>query len=284
MTIRAMLSIALLCIALAPDARAAGERAVPVIEASMLVKGRIHVDPQGNVERFELDGREALPESVVGLLDRAIPAWRFEPTVHDGVPAHVDTSMRVRVAANMQADESILLRIAGASFGDPVRLEDLSDAARASRRRHVPYYPHDALRTGAMATVHVLVKVGHDGKVQDAMAEQVNLRFRGTERTMDSYRKAFATSALRAAKRWTLDVPADVGPDETWVARIPVDYTINNFRMPGYGEWDRYVPGPRQVAPWSEEAPGTTGDTYASGGIYPVGGGLKLLTPLQASG
>ena len=49
------------------------------IEAGMLVTGTIEVDPEGRVERFEVDRPEALPKHVLQLLDKGVPAWRFEP-------------------------------------------------------------------------------------------------------------------------------------------------------------------------------------------------------------
>ena len=76
-------------------------------------------------------------------------------------------------------------------------------------------------------------------------------------------------------------VPDDVDTSlGYWSVRVPVDYTIDDFELPGYGEWDSYIPGPQQTAWWVEEDAASGGDSYVSGGVYPVGSGLKLLTPL----
>lgn len=264
------------------DARAVKER----IEASLLVSGTIHVDPQGRVERYEIDRRDVLPGHVNALLDRAIPDWRFEPTLHQGRPAHVETSMRIRVAATRQDEDAVALRIAGASFGgwdgDQAVAEEGGDVK--PKVNQPPRYPRDAIRRGAMATVYLLGRVGLDGTMQEVVAEQVNLRYIAAERTMEDLREDFGKASVRAAMKWTFDVPADVDRSKGyWSVRVPVDFTINEFELPGYGEWDSYVPGPRQSAWWNEDDAEAGGDSYVSGGVYPVGTGLKLLTPLEGT-
>lgn len=261
-------------------AQAGGYRAEQDIEASMLVTGTIEVNEQGRVERFEVDRREALPDHVTRLLARAIPQWEFEPTLQDGQPASVRTSMRVRVAANELADESIVLRIAGASFGDPHQ--------EASRRNAPPHYPREALKKGVSATVYLLCRVGRDGAMQEVIAEQVNLRYLGPERVMAGLRETFADASIRAAMKWTYALPEDVAAasDPYWSVRVPVTFTLDIAPTPGYGEWESYVAGPTQTAWWvEEEARGQRADTFAAGGFYLVGqDGLKLLTPLEGNG
>ena len=255
------------------------------IEASMLVPGTIHVDPQGRVEKFEIDERETLPGPVVRLLDQAIPVWRFEPTMHEGEPAFVETSMRIRVAATKQGEESVAFRIAGASFGGWDSTTDTGPNVHLVRRNDPPSYPRNALRHGAMATVHVLGRVGLDGRMQEAIAEQVNLRFMGRERVMEEFREDFAKASISAAMRWTFELPADIDRSKGyWSVRVPVDFNLDSFDVPGPREWDSYIPGPRQTAWWVEDDASQGGDSYASGGVYPVGTGLKLLTPLEANG
>lgn len=251
----------------------------------MLVTGTIEVDPQGRVERFEVDKREALPEHVTQLLDQAIPAWRFEPTLHEGTPAHVKTSMRVRVAATKQNEDAVVLRISGASFGGRDTTDAQAASDRDSRRNNPPRYPRDALRRGAMATVYLVGRVGLDGTMQEVVAEQVNLRIIAAERVMDELREDFARASVRAAMKWTYAVPDDVDTSlGYWSVRVPVEFTINDFRMPDYGKWDSYIPGPRTTAWWIEAEASHGADTYLAGGLYPVGRGLKLLTPLEGNG
>ena len=282
---RRLLALALLVvssIAMAGDGRKAMREN---IEASMLVSGTIHVDPQGHVERYVIDQDGALPDPVARLLAQAIPDWRFEPTLHDGAPAFVETSMRVRVAATRQSEDAVAFRISGASFGGWDNAEDQLADDRETRRNNPPRYPREALRRGAMATVYLLARVGLDGNTQEVIAEQVNLRYLGSERVLDEFREDFAKASIRAAREWTFAVPGDVDTDKGyWSVRVPVEFTIDDFETPGYGEWDSYIPGPRQSAWWDDEGASRGGDSYVSGGIYPVGGGLKLLTPLEGNG
>ena len=98
-------------------------------------------------------------------------------------------------------------------------------------------------------------------------------------------RKVFTDASIKAAEQWKFTPPAkgeDV--DESyWTVRVPVDYIIGG-RKAGYGEWEAYVPGPRQSIPWEglRDMPSFSPDTMvADGSVYQTGKGLRLLTPLQ---
>jgi len=117
------------------------------------------------------------------------------------------------------------------------------------------------------------------------VVEQVNLRTVGSERQMQKMREEFAKAALVAARRWLLN-PAPGESDRGYdVARIPVDFAIRTHpsQMPAqvYGQWEVYIPGPRQRAPWAagEDA---SPDAMASGELYPEGGQRRLMTSLQS--
>ena len=256
---------------------AAGPRAaMERVEASMLVGGTIDVDPQGRVERFELDQRDKLPADVDRLLVKVVPGWRFEPTVVDGQPAAVRTPMRIRVAANQVPgqDDAYVLRVASASFGD------LEEGGLRAERVHPPAYPREPLHKGVQGPVFLLVKVGRTGAVEDVVAEQVNLQLVGSERLLRRMRTSLSRAAIRAAHGWTF-VPPTVGDDVDapyWTARVPIDFRFRD--PPGYGEWTSYVPGPRQAAPWNVEDTAAGADSFAANQVYQVGKGLKLLTPL----
>lgn len=250
------------------------------IEASMLVAGTIEVDPQGQVAGFEIDRRDEIQAHALELVDKVVPGWRFEPTMVDGEPAWVRTPMRLRLVARKVpgSEGAVELRIASASFGAHSELN--------GGRLSPPSYPMDAIKRGASGSVYLVLQVDREGRVQDVVSEQVNLRYVASEREMERLRRMFALAAERAAKRWRLVTPDDLPPDEPfWSARIPVDFAISHHGTAPYGAWSSYVPGPRQQAAWlEEEAPG--GDAYLAGGVYPVGiaSGLKLITPLGGAG
>ncbi|HET8818990.1 MAG TPA: hypothetical protein VFM73_05545 [Xanthomonadaceae bacterium] len=281
---RFVVAFALLVATFAAQGEGLGPRAVKDrIESSMLVAGTIQVDPQGRVDHFTIDRRDALPDAVNRLLDRAVPNWTFEPWIHDGRAVAVGTSMRVRITANKLAGDEIVVRVAGASFGG----RDKVDHTLHPTNRP-PMFPREPLRAGVTGTVYLLGRVGLDGTMQEVIAEQVNLRTVASERDMERLREKFERASIKAAMTWTYDVPEEVlaSGKPHWSVRVPVDFETDRRQRPGYGEWDSYIPGPRRVAAWiEEEDDGSTDVASLRGGeLYRVGQGLKLLTPLEGKG
>ena len=54
------------------------------VELSMLLKGTIDIAPDGGVERYSLEKSKDLTPAAVGILNKQISRWRFEPVVIDG--------------------------------------------------------------------------------------------------------------------------------------------------------------------------------------------------------
>jgi hypothetical protein len=179
--------------------------------------------------------------------------------------------------------------IAGGYFGDDAMAPEERVAREGSIRAiefGPPSYPTAALEMGARGTVYVVLRIDRSGRVADAYAEQVNLKTVGSEMQMRQMRNALSASAVRAAKKWTFRLPEAGGPDrDNFHIRIPVEYAFQGQKTPGYGEWDAYVPGPRQEAPWKSleglEGSDISPDALIAGEIYEVGKGRKLLTPLE---
>lgn len=259
------------------DARAVRRTA----EASMLVTGHVQVKPDGTMQGYTIDHWQALPAPVQALIGKLLPHWTFQPTGSDSQV--VDSSMSLRVLARPQDDGSYKLTIAGSSFGGP---PDPGEAVALLTRR-APIYPRGAAKAGVSGTVYLLVQVGRDGHVLDAIAEQVNLDQYGTELQMRYFRRLLADASLDAAHAWTFRIPT-VGPRAGapfWVARIPVHFNLGGEGGPGkdlaYGHWQRYIPGPREQAPWAgkrlaEGAP----DAVPNGSTQTLGAGLRLKSPM----
>ena len=174
-TLSALLALAFLAGA-APvvDAQSA-RQARQEVEASMLVTGHVDIDREGKVRGHAFDKPEKLPAHAVNLIERAIPALRFEPVLVDGAPVLARAKMSVRLVATPVGDSegNMHVRIASAHFG-----EEYSDADRTSVRRsdlRPPRYPMNIAQIGGKGTVYLLVKVGRDGTPEDVVAEQVNL-------------------------------------------------------------------------------------------------------------
>lgn len=251
------------------------------IESTLLVKGTIDMDAQGRVERYSIEHRETLPPSIVGLIARVVPQWRFEPVQVDGRASAARTNMSLRLVAKKLDSGDFTVEIRGAQF-----YAAQPEARFGKGRLAPPHYPEDAAFAGVGGTAYIVLKVARDGRVEEAIAEQVNLRIVASERDMARFRKMFADAALKAAKRWTFTPPTvGEGVDEPfWSARVPVDFIAPNRREVKDHEWNAYVPGPRQAIPWIAHSFGLpAADALAAGGVYPLNAGPRLLSALDPS-
>lgn len=276
---------AALLLAFAIPALAAGKGPGAVrkqIEMSMVLTGKVRIAADGHVQGLQIDRESEVPAPVGQLIRGAVPQWKFDPA-HPGDAADADgTPMSVRVVlrqAPEQGAENYTLRIVSAHFGESKPAE-----MPASVSLPPPSFPRAALAARLPATVYLVARIGRDGKVSDAFAEQVNLRAIGSERQMDEFRKKFADASLNAVKRWRFTPPregAEVGADH-WQVRVPVDFLFE-LKRPAYGQWEAYVPGPRARAPWLQtDQDATAGvDAFSGTGLRMLGRGPRLLTPLS---
>lgn len=255
------------------------------VEASLLVTGTIDIAADGSVRSYTLDKQDKLPPVVVDLVHKAAATWRFKPV--DGSPADVIAKMNLRVVAKPVGDDNFAISISGANFGENTPGEQPS-----VDRRKQPTYPASAVASRVSGTVYVLVRIDHSGHVADASVEQVNLTVVDTDIQMKKWRKVLGDASLDAARDWTFHIPTTGKhvDDAFWVARVPVSYTINGGAPRSRdGGWTAYVPGPRQMAPWSNQHGDASQDQGAADAlpddsIALVGTGPVLTTPLQPSG
>jgi hypothetical protein len=254
------------------------------VESSMLLTGSIVITPEGAVRSFQIDQADKVPARVQELLQKNVPQWAFQLAPEQGEPVDTRATMNVRVVANEQADGNYALSIRGVHFGDYAPGENVS-----SKTREAPRYPMEAVSARAPGTVYVLLEVGRQGQVEEAIAEQVNLEVVGSDQEMARLRKLLADASLRAARRWTFNPPT-TGPlvqAEHWYVRVPVQFSLSGPRQrpqAGYGQWRTYVPGPRQTAPWGQNSKlaDSSADALPDGGIASAQSSLHLLTPLAA--
>ncbi len=257
------------------------------VESSMLVGGEVDIERDGSVSALTIEREDKLPDVVVKFVRANAMQWKFEPIVRDGQAVGARAPMNLRVVATQLDGGGYQLALRGVSFQ---RYDSTDPYGIASIEMKPPSYPEQAIRSGAGGSVYLVLKVGRDGKVEDAIAEQVNLRVVGKEAEMQRLRGLFARSALAAAGKWTFRVPSQGREAQApyWSIRVPISYTLASWPVRGtlddYGRWISYVPGPRARAPWSEEsdASGFSPDTLADGGVYMADGrSPRLLTPLQ---
>ncbi|MFK2902808.1 hypothetical protein ISP17_02440 [Dyella ginsengisoli] len=207
----------------AEGAFAAAKRA----EASMLVTGRIVVAPDGSVHGFTLDHADQLPAPVAHLIGSNVPRWRFQPVLKDGQPVMAQATMNLRVVATPQGGKDYTLAIRGVHFG--------SDGEAFGRERIKtvpPRYPPAAIRARVSGDVYLVLKIDPAGKVEDVMAEQVNLGIAGTDRQMKEMRSMLASR--RSARRATGPSSHSPRAPRRWIAtcarRCPTTCTSSASR------------------------------------------------------
>ncbi|MBN6102800.1 TonB family protein [Xanthomonas sp. CFBP 8703] len=257
------------------------------VENSLLVTGKIDIEPDGAVSALAIDREDRLPEGVIRFVRDSVKQWKFEPALRDGKPVPARAPMTLRIVAKRQQGDSYQVEIRHASFA---AYDPKDPRAVTSLKMAPPSYPEAAYRVGASGSAYLVLKVARDGSVADAAVEQVNLRIVGSESEMKKLREIFAQSALAAARKWTFRPPTE-GEDVSkpyWAVRVPVNYSLRDQPNEGmdssYGHWISYVPGPRARAPWDtgKDASGFSPDTLSAGGVYMVdNNGPRLLTPLQ---
>lgn len=288
--------LGLFCVVLSGAALADGQYAVSKrVQASMLVTGTIEVAPDGSVAKYTLDHTEKLPPAVTGLLAKALPVWKFEPVNLDGKPVNAKAPMGLRVVAKPVGKGNYSITVASSWFGnfnDASNEKNTSAEAFTYKHREQVPYPVEAAHANVSGTVYVLMKVGQDGKVIDAMAEQVDLRIVASDSQLAVWRRMLAHAAVQALRQDTFNVPT-LGKDAGrpyWRARIPVDFVMDGAqslvatRKPIYGQWRSYVPGPVQEPVWAEKhEPAGSADALPEDGSLLANTSLHLLTPLGGS-
>jgi hypothetical protein len=259
------------------------------VEASLTVEGKAMLNPDGTVASYTLREPEKLPQPVVDLVKQSVPVWKFRFADGTTPAAPVEESMVLLVVATDVDATHTTIRIAGAQFS----------ATAESANEHVvsnvhksPMFPQRSLQARMSGTVYVLVRVGRDGTVLDAAAEQVNLHRYAEQDMLKVYRRDLADAAVTAIKRWTFTVPT-AGPSAQqpyWYVRVPCNFHIaqggyDEHNGRNYGTWAIYVRGPREIIPWLQdkkllaESPDATPD----GTVHQLGTGVEMVTPLTSS-
>jgi len=238
------------------------------VEASMLVSGTIVVDALGRVSEYRLAQESSLPPPLLAIVDRRIRAWQFEPVLIDGKQVLVRSPMQVRLVTKRDG-EKFLFRIAGATFGSS-RSDDEVPTSNGPLAK--PRYPEYAYTSNVGGTVYLGVRIGRDGSVEEAVAEQVNLRSLGSEREMARFREILADSSIAVTRKWKFNYPTrgEWASAPFVSARVAIEFLALDMPSERTGKWMTYVPGPRQIVPWRDrDAANQAADAIAVDGVYP---------------
>jgi TonB family protein len=252
-------------------------------EASMTVTGTVEIDAAGAVTAYTVDHRRSLDRTVVALLDRAVPTWRFEPLPTDAKVHPASTPMSVFIVATQVSKDKYAMRIKSAHFSDPAAEpgEQIRAVAMAP-----PKYPKAAEKLGVEGTVYLALRIDRAGHVTDVMAEQANVSAMKSEEAARRARKILVDASIDAAKSWTFLPPTSgsLADAPFWTVRVPIAYQFADASGPVYGQWLAYVSGPHQPIPWphgeESEAESSSPEGLVAGTVDPVGAGPHLLTLL----
>jgi hypothetical protein len=249
------------------------------IEASLDVSGSLAVDDKGNVTSHTIDHPEKLSPGVVGLIGKTIPTLHFKPVLRDGQPHAVEANMYLVLVANHVDAQNVSIRIRSARFTES---EPPSSGRVRIRKRGEVQFPSEAMREGLGGTVYVAVRIGRNGRVMDAQAQQVNLRKVGSEEAMHHWRDVLSKPTLAAIRKFTFRIPS-TGPEADhaeFSGILPVIFNIGQGQ-PRYGQWNSYVPGPRESITWYDDKEDTrSSEAVPPGTFAQAGTALTLLTPL----
>ena len=275
---------------LAPGVRSAtvaDGRLIEKAEMSMLVSGVIDMRADGSVEHYSLDHPEKLSPAVTQMIGTEVLQWRFEPVLVDGKPVAAHTNMSLRIVAKPVDEQNFNVRIQSASFyggsGDKRGLVSVQ-----KKTSLMPMIDAMASTGVDAADLYLALKIGKDGKVMDAIVEQVNLYALGSESQMAIARRILGKSAVYTVRQWMFAVPAREPPEGTayWSGTLPISFQLGDGSSPDLQEdeeWRMYIPGPCTPIPWRMHG----GDGRCASDAAPEGvlsldnSGPKLLTPLM---
>lgn len=290
MRTKLLLLCCLLPVASAPlAARTPAARALDQAINTLAVDGSIEIDADGKVQRYAIEHPEAYSAAVRDMLDRVVPQWTFRPVQVDGVARAARSSMHLRLRADPIGDGQFRVVVAGASF-DGAAAPGTEVALDLRAPMPPPKIPKAEWSANIGAQVLVVLRIGRNGRVEDAIAEQTNLDQLATPKAMARWRRDFEAAAVGGLKHWTFVTPTQ-GPDADapyWSVRIPVVFTPIGSAAPAHapGKWESYVPGPHHPVPWAtdEEQALAAGalDALPGSGVFPLKPALQLLTPLNA--
>lgn len=254
-------------------------------EASMVITGSVEIAPDGSVTGYQLDKASKLPSGVKSELVRTVPTWKFEPVLVNGKAVSAKSPMSVRLTAKPMDKGHYAINIGAAWFGQ----YDGSDHATISiRQRQPPPYPTALRRRHVEGVVYVAMRINRQGEVDKAAVQQIDLRTRGNQVQLRRWRKAFADASLRAAKKWTFNIPTTGkhAEDGHWLVSVPINYRLVgrlHSQRAGYGRWVAYIPGPKQLIPWLDDDQRQLSSNAAAmsgGGPHMIDQQLHLISPL----
>jgi hypothetical protein len=271
----------------------ASPAALPLVEppvATLHVDGDLVIDATGAVTSYHVTS--SLPPDFAHKIEEVARTLRFEPVLVDGKAVRAQTRMRLTLAGPMRDNGDVEARVDNVTFPGEEGVDAMGEAAPGLRMRvshRAPtLYPESAARQGLDAEVLVVVKVGLDGRIEDAAVRQSTLlEARAAPALVAKVLQEFERETLRSVRRWRVDVQVDPGAhpdDRDRTALVKFSYHVMGTRQAGDGQWRWETRSSKRQAPWLAPEPSEmlVGVSDVDGdGLARDSGRFHLTAPLQ---
>lgn len=273
------LALALACaltgVVAGPAAQAAGaeqSREVRGLEAValMAVDGNLVIEPDGSVSGVKLSTK--IDPELAANIEKAVRTWRFRPVKIGGEPRRVNTSLRLQLAATRQEGQRFSVRIDSIDFPDAsdkkaVRPDNQPELI-TGKKLGPPQYPSELLMRGMMGAVMLAIRVTPEGTAGDVMVVQSHLYDTGRASLMSRVSLTqFENSAVRAARRWTFNVPQGGARDaKAMTVTVPVAYSMSGVSLDMPGRWLQVQRTAKQQIAWLPAEQSRSGPSLAAAG------------------
>ncbi|MFA5901870.1 MAG: hypothetical protein WC829_22465 [Hyphomicrobium sp.] len=228
----------------------------------MQVDGWIRINPEGEVADFTSDTK-LLPKLRENL-DRIVHTWRFEPVLIEGTPRMVRARTRIVLAANRVGDV-YQVKVDNVTFPSnsdaTAGTEEVAPWPMTGHRITPPSWPKAMRSMNVSGQVLLCILVGADGHPEKVLAVQSMLfDVKGETRVLRKAIAQFERSAMSAAQRWHLNIPAARShmPPEHRTVRVPVEFIMGTHagsELPG--QWRLIVRNSTRPVDWVPASPDT---------------------------
>lgn len=253
--------------------------------AVVQLEGTVTVATDGSVADLVL--ATPIDGALRPAIETRLRQLRFVPVRIGGEPARARTGFLLDVAMSDRPEGGVRLAFDGISFHSPkgadVVLADGELPPMVSSDMSPPRYPTDLLRLGRSGAVSVAVRVGADGKVEDAAVVRSailgdGLRDSAARPTL----RMFETAVLAQAKKWRFTVPPALAaqPPASRTCVTSVTFQVGEVTI-GPGKWIRVARTAKHAVLW---LPGEGTQLASPGNGLAMGtSAFRLAEPLDAT-
>lgn len=260
----------LLALGFAGSCAAANRPTDAVTEAeqvmTMRLRGELDFDAEGKVTGYKVTTPN-VDNAILGVVDKAIARWRFQPVQKDGKPALGRTYMFLTLAARGNAAGNYLVQLENARFDDrPDTLEQPSPKRNSREAMQLARIPNGRQMAGDMmqvvrdgaAIINLYARVSPDGDLLDlAPAQSSVLDAKGEGTRAVRVHRALLDAAIRGMRGARFKLQPDTQDPENRLADgsivgiLPILYvTMGRTTTVADGQWRHEARSVRLPSPW----------------------------------